>query len=124
MDYVGLVSPGTLQFMDGKLLRSEMIGDREILVYEMRFQGEEKNSFYRVWIDKQTLVTVKREWLDAAGKLRATFLYLDAQEIASGIWLPTKLEVKNAEGVSAAVLALSDIKANQGLSDVPFALTP
>ena len=118
------MSPGTLQFMDSKLLREEQVGDRDTLVYEMRFQGEEKNSFYRIWIDKLTRVTVKREWLDAVGKLRATFLYLDAQEVAPGIWLPTKLEVKNSEGISAAVLALSDIKANQGLSDVPFALTP
>jgi len=124
LEYAGLVSTGTLQFMDARLLRDEKTGDRDSLVYEMRFQGEDKGSFYRIWIDKQTHVTVKREWYDSASKLRATFLYSDAKEIAPGIWLPTRLEVKNAEGASAAVLSLSDIKPNQGLTDEPFALAP
>jgi outer membrane lipoprotein-sorting protein len=124
LEYAGLVSPGTLQFMDGKLLREEKVGDHDTVLYEMHFQGEEKNSFYRIWIDKQTRVTVKREWCDSGGKLRATFLYTDPQEIAPGIWLPTKVEVKNAEGISAAVLSMSDIKPNQGLSDAPFSMEP
>jgi outer membrane lipoprotein-sorting protein len=124
LEYAGLVSPGTLQFMNGKQVRDEKIGDRDTVLYELHFQGDEKNSFYRIWIDKQTFVTVKREWCDSAGKLRATFLYADAQEIAPGIWLPTRVEVKNAEGISAAVLSLSDIKPNQGLSDTPFSLEP
>jgi len=122
LEFAGLVSPGTLQFMDAKLLREEKIGDHDSLVYEMRFQGEEKNSFYRIWIDKQTHVSLKREWCDSAGKLRATFLYTEPKEIAPGIWLPTKVEVKNAEGMTAAVLAMSEIKPNQGLTDEPFTL--
>ena len=124
LEYAGLVSPGTLQFMDGKLLREEKVGDRDALVYELHFQGDEKNSFYRVWIDKLMHVTTKREWLDATGKLRATFLYTEPREIATGIWLPTHVEVKNADGITAAAVALSDIKPNQGLTDEPFALTP
>ena len=124
LEYAGLVSLGTLQFMDSKFLREEKSGDSEAAVYEMHFQGEDKGSFYRVWIDKQTRVTVKREWCDGAGKLRATFLYGDAKEIAPGVWLPTRVEVKNADGISAAVLSMTDIKANQGLTDEPFALTP
>lgn len=124
LEYAGLVSPGTLQFMDGKLLRDERLGDRDTSVYEMRFQGDEKNSFYRVWLDKQTHVSLKREWCDSAGKLRATFLYGSLQEVLPSIWLPTRLEVKNAEGISAAVVSLGDIKPNQGLTDEPFAVTP
>lgn len=120
LEYTGLVSPGTLQFMDAKLMREERVGDRETQVYEMRFQGEEKNSFYRIWIDNLNHFTVKREWCDAAGKLRATFLYSEPKEITPGIWLPTKAEVKNAEGITAAVVVMSEIKPNQGLTDEPF----
>jgi outer membrane lipoprotein-sorting protein len=124
LEYAGLVSPGTLEFMDGKLLREEKLGNRDAAVYDMRFQGEDKGSFYRIWIDKETRVTAKREWRDGAAKLRATFLYGDVKEIAPGIWLPTRVEVKNADGISAAVVSLSDIKPNQGLSDEPFTPTP
>lgn len=124
LEYAGLVSPGTLQFMDGKLLRNEALADRDTRVYEMHYVGEDKGSFYRIWIDNETHVTLKREWYDGVGKLRATFFYNDSKEIAPGIWLPTRVEVKNADGVSAAVLSVSDIKPNQGLSDTLFALTP
>jgi outer membrane lipoprotein-sorting protein len=124
LEYAGLVSPGTLEFMDGKLLREEKLGGRDTIVYEMRYQGETRGSYYRIWIDKETRVTAKREWRDGADKLRATFLYSDAREIAPGVWLPTKVEVKNGEGISAAAVSISDIKPNQGLTDEPFALTP
>jgi outer membrane lipoprotein-sorting protein len=124
LEYVGLVSPGTLQFMEGKLLREEKAGERDALVYDMHYQGVPKGSYYRVWIDKETHITLKREWFDKEDKLRATFSYLDAREVSPGIWLPTKVEVKNAEGAAAATLSLSDIKVNQGLSDEPFTVTP
>ncbi|HLJ56066.1 MAG TPA: outer membrane lipoprotein-sorting protein, partial [Chthonomonadaceae bacterium] len=120
LEYAGLISQGTLQFMDATLLRQEKAGDRAAQVYELRFQGEEKSSFYRVWLDNQTHVTVKREWYGSDGKLRATFLYDDAREIAPGTWLPTKVEVKNADGLVAAELSVSEIKPNQGLTDAPF----
>ena len=124
LEYAGLVSTGTLKFMDSKLIRQETNGDSSAYVYELRFQGEDKGSYYRVWIDTQTHVTVKREWRDGANKLRATFLYGAPKEIAPGIWLPTRVEVKNSDGASAAVIEMSDIKPNQGLTDEPFALAP
>jgi len=124
LEYAGLVSTGTLEFMDATMLREEKLGDRNTIVYNLRFQGEDKGSFYRVWIDKDTHVTMKREWRDGADKLRATFVYSDLKEIAQGIWMPTKVDVKNAEGASAAQLSMTDIKPNQGLTDAPFTPTP
>ena len=124
LEFAGLLSPGTLKFMDGMLLREEKVAGQDVLVYEMHFQGDQKNSFYRIWVDKQMHVTLKREWLDSAGKLRATFLYSEPREVVPGCWCPTRVEVKNAEGTTAAVLAISDIKPNQGLTDEPFSLTP
>ena len=37
-------------------------------------------------------------------------------------WLPTQMEVKNAEGISAATTTMDDVKVNQGLSDELFAI--
>lgn len=124
MEWVGLISSGTLKFMDGKLVREEKLGDRQTAVYDMRYQAQPKASYYRVWVDKETRITVRREWFDSANKLRATFLYTEPQEIAPGVWIPLRAEVKNADGVSAAVLTLSDAKANQGLTDEPFTIAP
>ena len=124
LEWVGLISTGTLQFMDGKLVREEKLADRDVQVFDMRYQDQPKGGYYRVWLDKETHITSRRDWFDGAGKLRATFLYTDPQEIAPGIWLPMRAEVKNADGASAAILTLSEPKANQGLSDEPFTITP
>lgn len=120
LEYVGLISPGTLQFMQGQYLKDDTLDGTSAEVYELKYLKEDKGSFYRVWIDPKQKNVLKREWLDGAGKLRAAFKYGDAKESAPGIWLPTQVEVSNGEGKSAAVLTLSNIKVNQGLTDEPF----
>ncbi len=120
LEYVGLISPGTLKFMQATYLKDDAIDGTSAEVYELKYLNEEKGSFYRVWIDPKQKSVLKREWFDGAGKLRAAFKYNDAKESAPGIWLPTQVEVSNGEGKSAAVLTLSNIKVNQGLTDEPF----
>ena len=124
LEYVGLISPVTLKFMNPKYLKDETIEGRETEVYELTFNRTEKGSFYRVWMDTKSHAALKREWFDGAGKLKATFNYLDLTEPAPGVWIPNKVEVKNGEGVSAAILMLSEIKVNQGLTEEPFKVAP
>ena len=120
LEYVGLISPGTLKFMQATYLKDDALDGTSAEVYELKYLKEEKGSFYRVWIDPKQKNVLKREWFDGAGKLRAAFKYGDAKESAPGIWLPTQVEVSNGEGKSAAVLTLSNIKVNQGMTDEPF----
>ena len=122
LEYGGLLTPETLTFMQGKFVREESLEDQPASVFDLTYKGSLSGSHFRVWLDQKTHVTLKREWYSSAGKLKATFYYQNPKEVASGLWLPTQMEVKNPEGISAAITTLDDIKVNQGLSDDLFAI--
>ncbi len=122
LEYGGLLAPETLTFMRGKFVRQEMVDDQPASVFDLTYKGAAVGSHFRVWFDSKTRLTIKREWYGAEGKLKATFYYQNPKEVADGIWLPSQVEVKNAEGISAAITTINDVKVNQGLSDDLFAL--
>lgn len=120
LEFAGLLSPGTLKFMQGRYVRDETQEGKKLSVFEMRYQKEEKGQYYRVWIDPVTRLISKREWYDSADKLKATFTYQAPQEVAPDLWVPNRIEIKNAEGVTACIVTLSEIKVNQGVGEDPF----
>lgn len=124
LEYSGVLSPNTLSFMQGRFVREERQDGRAALVYDLTYQGQESGSHYRLWVDPDTHITRKREWYDGENRLRATFFYGDPQEVADGVWLPGRVEVRNAEGVTAATLAIRNVQINQGLPDDLFAIQP
>lgn len=121
LEYGGLLSPETLRFMQGRFLREESVDGEKRLVFDMTYQGGAA-SHYRLWIDPETRIVCKREWLDGDDQLKATFLYSEPREVGEGVWLPTRIEVRNAEGATAATSTLESVKVNQGLSDDLFAI--
>lgn len=124
LEYGGLLSPETLLFMQGRFVREETLEGETAWVYDLTYQGEEGGSYFRVWFDPRTRITRKREWLNAENQLRATFLYQEPVEAAPDVWLPSRVEIKNAEGVTATSLTLDDMKVNQGLPDTLFTIAP
>jgi outer membrane lipoprotein-sorting protein len=125
LEYGGLVTSNTLSFMQGRFAQNETLDGVETQVYDLTYKGATGNSsHYRIWIDPRTHVTLKRAWYDSENKLKATFYYIEPHEVAPGIWLPTRVEVKNADGVSAAITTLEDPQVNQGLSDDLFKVAP
>ena len=122
LEYGGLLAPETLSFMQGKFVRDEKVEEQPTSVFDLTYKGVSTGSHFRVWFDTKTHLTVKREWYGLEGKLKATFYYQNPKEVASGIWLPTQVEVKNAEGISAAITTIDEVKVNQGLSDDLFVI--
>jgi hypothetical protein len=124
LEYGGLVSRDTLQFMQGRFLRREPLDGADTSVYELRYRGVTGGSYYRVWIDPRTRLTPKREWYDGDDHLKATFHYRDAHEVGSGVWLPATVEVDNSQGKVGAITRLDSVRVNQGLSDDLFRIEP
>lgn len=120
LEYGGLLAPATLDYMQAKFVRHDTLEGQSTPVFDLTYKGASSGSHYRVWFDPHTKVTVKREWYGSEGKLKATFYYQDVKEAASGVWLPSQVEVKNAEGVSAAITTIDNVKINQGLPDALF----
>jgi outer membrane lipoprotein-sorting protein len=123
LEYGGLLSPETLRFMEGRFVGQEKLGERAATVFELTYIKSGVGSHYRLWLDSRTHITLKRAWYDGDNKLRATFTYQDPKEVAPGVWLPGRAEIKNAEGVTAAEVSYTDVKINQKLPDSLFDTT-
>ena len=123
LEYSGLIVPDTLRFMQAQFVKMEALQGENKAVFDLTYQNTGVGSHYRVWIDTRTHITTKREWYDSANKLRATFAYLDPHEVTPGLWLPGRLQVKNAEGAVGAEVTFSEAKANQKLADSLFDIT-
>ena len=123
LEYGGLLSADTLSFMKGQFVRQETVNGSPADVFDLTYQGVASGSHYRLWIDPRTDVTLKRAWYDLHNNLKATFFYEEPREVSTHVWLPSRIEVKNAEGATAAVTTLSDVKVNQGLPDSLFSIS-
>ena len=125
LEYAGLLGKDTLSYMQGKFVKEDKLDGKTVAVYELTYQSENGGkSRYRLSIDPKTRITLKRIWFDAANKVKATFLYSDPQETSSGVFMPRKCEILNAEGISAATMIYSAVKLDQGLEDALFSVTP
>jgi len=125
LEYGGIVTPSTLAFMQAHYVQHDELEGVDTRVFDLTYKGTTAaSSHFRVWIDSKTHVTLKRAWYDSEGKLKATFFYADPHEVSPGLWLPSHIEVKNAEGVTAATTTLEDPQVNQGLNDDLFNVTP
>ena len=117
---IGILTPAMFtSFLDAKFIRM----DRETgnAVFDLSYKPEmDDSSRYRVWIDKTKHFVTKREWFNQWGRQLATFYYLNPTEV-NGVWLPTRVEVKNVDNVIAGVTKYDSIKVNTGLAESLFA---
>jgi len=115
----GVLTPSLFKgLFEGKFVRSDRAtGD---LVFDLTYQDKvNDNSRHRVWIDKDKGIVNKREWYNQYNRQLATFFYEAPQNIG-GVWLPTRMMVKNVENKVAAITKYDAVKVNTGLSDNLF----
>lgn len=118
----GIASRGDLAALDAKHLRTESVDGISTHVFEVNYKGDESLK-YILWIDPRSRVILKRDWLDSEGRLRASFVHKVLKEAAPGLWIPTRLEIRNAHGVLAAETEYSNIKINQNIPESFFTIT-
>ena len=118
---IGLLTKACLGAAQSKHLRNATLDGEPVSVYAMTFRDDESTR-YVVWVHSTRHITLKREWYDSNDKLKATFVYKEALEVAPGIWAPTSLEIRNGSGAIAGTMKYTDIKVNQGLSDDLFSI--
>ncbi len=91
-------------------------------VFDLFYEPDHTDeSRHRVWVDPDTKFMNKREWYSQKGNLRATFYY-EEPKMFSGVLLPTKATVKNAEDKFAGSMTYENIKVNVTISDDVFKL--
>jgi outer membrane lipoprotein-sorting protein len=118
---VGILSRGDLAAVQSKHLRSEEIDGAKTQVFEVTYKGDDSVR-YVLWVDPAHQVVRRRDWYDSESKLKASFIHREPKEVAPGLWVPTRLEVRNGDGALAASAEYTEIKINQNLADNLFAI--
>lgn len=117
----GVVTSSVLRdIFDAKYVRTDReSGDYVFdLTYKARFDN---SSRHRIWVDPQKRYITKREWWGQgkSPRLKAIFIF-EEPEGSGGVWIPSKLTVKNVDNKVAAVTKSTDVKINQGIPDSIF----
>ena len=123
---MGLISEYYLTYAQGEFLGEKTFEGVSCAVFKITFKDRSLDTSHRlVWIDPKTKITLKREeYLQdtLGGKLRDVWLYRDPQEVATGIYFPTRIELYNNENQKAGETAYTKTRVNIGLSDSLFRL--
>jgi len=119
MDF-GILTPSFMKLVNAKFLRYDQEGGVRYPVFELTWANSDDTSKHIVWMDGKTRTVVKRQWYNQQGKLMATFYYKNPLEAAPGIWVPTRVEVYNAEGKLGGVTTYVNLHVNEGLPDSLF----
>ncbi|MCL6473785.1 MAG: outer membrane lipoprotein-sorting protein [Firmicutes bacterium] len=119
MDF-GILTPSFMKLVNAKFLRYDQEGGVRYPVFELTWANSDDTSKHIVWMDGKTRTVVKRQWYNQQGKLMATFYYKNPVEAAPGIWVPTRVEVYNAEGKLGGVTTYVNLYVNEGLPDSLF----
>ena len=96
LEYLGILSKGTLDHLEAKESEPDLIESTKTLKLSLYFK-ETDHLIYRIWIDPKTNVVLKRVWYDNMGEPKATFLYSEITEVSKDIWLPGRVEILNAK---------------------------
>ncbi len=119
MDF-GILTPSFMKLVNAKFLRYDHEGGVRYPVFELTWANSDDTSKHIVWMDGKTRTVVKRQWYNQEGKLMAIFYYKEPKEVARGIWVPTRVEVYNAQGKLGGVTTYVDLHVNEGLPDSLF----
>lgn len=115
----GFITPSLARLLDAKFLREERENGTLLLVYELTWGYTQDTARHIVWIDPERRYLVRRHW-HSFGIYRARFEYKEPVQAAPGIWIPSKVEVYNADQRFGGRTVNSNIRVNQGLNDQLF----
>lgn len=119
----GLLTPG---LFDGFFVAQFVRRDTRLgaLVFDIRHDPKlNDDTRHRVWVDPDKKFTIRREWYSQIdnNRLMAIFSYEDPKQV-NGVWIPTKIVVRNAENKLAGSSAYTEIRVNTGLADSLFSV--
>ncbi|CAN5537094.1 hypothetical protein BH11ARM2_BH11ARM2_30610 [soil metagenome] len=116
----GVLTPALFDgFMNAKFVRLDRATGAQ--VFDLTYAGDDDSSRHRVWVDPEKGITIRREWYNQPGTQLATFFYENPEKV-NGVWVPTRMTVKNTDDKVAGITEYSSIKINQGLPDSLFEL--
>lgn len=118
---VGLVTAGALIGYDAEHVGCFTEEGRRVCQYKL-YYAHNHERYELVWIDAERRCLKKRQLYTLMfGKHKMELIYREPKQVGN-LWIPTKIEVRNADGKLAGVTQQEDIKLNTRLSDDLFKL--
>ena len=107
------------------LVGSETVDGRDCLVIEAvpATEKEAANSGYsrrKLWLQKDTLVTLKREYYDKQGRLSKVELRRKPVQVAGDAWRVDEIEMQDVQNGTKTILLVERRRVNVGLKDSFF----
>lgn len=117
----GLLTPSLFKdFFQAKFVRVDRATNDA--VFDITYVDELKDKTrHRVWLDPEKRMVNKREWYAQDGHLMATFYYEGPRKVG-GIWMSSRLTVKNADNVVAGITSYENLKVNTGIPESVFTI--
>jgi hypothetical protein len=112
----GLVPPDLLNEWQITFVRK----DAGLLVFQIKAKLLSERAVDTFWLDPATKTIVKRYNFNQDGKLIKWIAYKDPVQAAPGIYIPSRVEVYNAQNKLAAVTAYRNIRVNMPIDDAIF----
>lgn len=114
---LGFITKSSLADFNSKFVR--MDGKRQ--VFELRFKRKDQAGKKIVlWVDPEKKILTRRDLYNSDGKLKARFDYSSPRQVATGIWMPTRITVHNAAGQFGGATTYAGIRVNTGIPDKLF----
>jgi len=118
---MGLISPDYLSYTEADFQGVRPFKGTPCAVFRISYRDKSLDTSFRlVWIDPRTRVTLKREEYSQEGKLLSIWYYKNIREVASGLYMPTEIEVDDDQGTLAGETAYRDIRVNIPMPDSLF----
>jgi outer membrane lipoprotein-sorting protein len=112
----GLIPPDLLKEWQFNYLRKES----NLLVFQVKSNLASERAYDIFWLDPSTHVITKRYNYNQDGKLIKWIAYKNVTQPVPGIYIPTRIEVYNAQNKLAAVTTYKNVRVNAPVSDSIF----
>jgi len=123
-------APGKRQtLLDFGLVPPELLTDYNVtfqrresgmLCYRVQPKQPGETYYDLIWVDPKTHITVQRYNYDRHGNFTKWFLYKNPVQIAPGIFVPTRVELYNAQNKLAGATVYQNVRVNQPISEALF----
>jgi outer membrane lipoprotein-sorting protein len=94
--------------------------DGQYYVYSVTPKLKSETYRYEIWVDPKTKITARRLDYDRHGVLTKSESYVNPVQIASGIYVPSAVQLYNSSNKLAGVTVYQNVKVNQPISPSVF----
>lgn len=116
----GILTPAFLDdHLASRYVGQKTLDGRKVPVFEFWYTDEPNSRRHVVWMDPEKRIVLRHDINHRSGGLKMRFMLKQPVKV-SGVWVPTRVEVYNAEGRLAAVTRYTKVKVNTGLSESLF----